>query len=70
MRFKSIYSFEVIKKIEELKTVYILDRQNREIYNANDLTAGVLVLILENSRTDKNNRYDFWIEEETEKERE
>lgn len=66
MRFRSIYYFDVISKIEAGKNVYILDRCEMNILCANDMTVCDLVAVLKDANGDKNNRYDFWVKEKSE----
>ena len=70
MKFKNIYFFEVISKIENGETVYVLDRLIKTINCINEMKVDDVVSILNESRGNQNNRFDFWIEEITEEEAE
>ena len=61
--FKKIYSYEVIKEVEQGKQVRILDRETEKIYRADELYA---VDFLEAINSKEENRYDFWVVENTE----
>lgn len=50
-------------EIERGNTVYVLDREAREIYAANDLTVNEALAIIKRA-DDGRDRFDFWIEEE------
>ena len=63
--YKSIYSFYVIDKIKEGKTVYYVDRKLHDCGIINNISAQEYVTILKQSE-EETTRYDFWIEEEKE----
>ena len=61
--YKSIYRFEAFDKLREGE-VYILDRQDKTIYQASNLPAGKLHEIMNTANAD--NRYEFWVDVEWE----
>ncbi len=61
----SIYSFCVIEKIKEGKTVYYLDRKLHDCGTVNRITVEDLTAILKADEQEKQ-RFEFWYEEETE----
>lgn len=66
MVYKIIYSFEVYGKIKEGKEVYCLDRKMGYVDKLNELQVSEFVSIMNNADECKNeNRYEFWIEENT-----
>lgn len=63
--YESIYSFYILDKIEEGKTVYYLDRKLHDCGIINKSTVEDFNTILKQSKEEPN-RFDFWIEHETE----
>lgn len=63
MIYKTIYSFEAFKKINEGKQVYVLDRQNKSVALLNEMDAKSAVNIVNST---KGNRFEFWYTEESE----
>lgn len=68
MEYKSIYSFQVFEKISEGNQVYVLDKQNKSVALVNDMDVQSAVRLTKAS--DDKKRFDFWICEETEEEKE
>ena len=62
--YKQIYQFEVVDKISSGKQVYVLDRHNKSValLNEMDMKSAVKIVNAEN----KDRRYDYWICEERE----
>lgn len=63
--YMSIYSFHVIEKIKEGKTVYYLDRKLHDCGTVNRISVEDLIAIIKADEQEKQ-RFEFWIEEETE----
>jgi hypothetical protein len=61
----SFYSFYVIEKIKEGKTVYYLDRKLHDCGTVNRITVEDLTAILKADEQEPK-RFEFWYEEETE----
>ena len=71
MVYKIIYSFEVYGKIKEGKNVYYLDREDQYTALLNEYAVKDFISIMNHADECKNeNRYEFWIEENTEEVRE
>lgn len=64
MKYKKIYSFQVVDKIMEGEKVYMLDKQSVTALCVNDLSVGCLAVTLTDE--DTAGRYEFWIVEEAE----
>ena len=62
--YKEVYKWNVIDEIGKGKQVYMLDRQNQSVALINDMDAQSAIKIV--NCKDNENRYDFWICEETE----
>ena len=60
--YKSIYSFYILDKIKEGKTVYYLDRKLHDCGVVNKTTVEDLTTILKQVEEEPT-RFDFWIEE-------
>ena len=65
--YESVYSFVVIDKIREGKTVFVLDKENEKVMKVNELTVDQLMRLLRNDESTPN-RYYFWYSEETDNE--
>ena len=65
MKYKTIYSFEVMSAIEDGQKVYMLDRKYIVTANVSNLTVGELVEIFKH-KDEEPNRFEFWKEIETE----
>ena len=62
MAFRDIYFFDVCKALADGSQVWICDKEEHLIIDAND-TAGVhLMGILRSAEADKTNRWAFWKE--------
>lgn len=61
--FKTIYAFEVFDRICEGEYVGAVDRESKTVYDVRNLSVQALANMLHH--TDADNRYSFWIEEET-----
>ena len=61
-KYVKVYSFELIKRIEEGKKVYMLDRSRSEVGYVNGMSVGEFVNL--RSELDEDGRYDFWYIEE------
>ena len=61
-KYVKVYSFELIKRIEEGKKVYMLDRSRSEVGCVNGMSVGEFVNL--RSDLDEDGRYDFWYIEE------
>lgn len=64
MAFKDIYYFDVCKALSDGAQVWVLDKQEHLIIDANEVSAETLMRILRDAETDKTNRYAFWKEED------
>lgn len=62
--YKTISAWRVLDEIENGKQVFMLDRQNNSVALVNDLNVNSAVKVLNSD--DKENRYAFWICEESE----
>lgn len=67
MYFKSVYRFSVEDAIKNGRIVYLLDRDERKVYKMNDLSFDDALKVLDEASNDHTNRFDFWFEEEEEK---
>ena len=63
--FEGIYSWEAIGKLKEGKTVCVCDRHYYSCDTLNELTVDKAFAII-NDAAERKDRYDFWIEEESE----
>lgn len=61
IKYIIIYSFDVMSKITEGHSVYMLDRDTYEVYYVNDMTVADLASFL--AIKDKSGRFEFWYEE-------
>ncbi len=59
----SLYPFRVMDEIESGRTVYCIDKFNKNVISANDLKLNEFVEIL--NCNERDNRYDFYYIEET-----
>lgn len=57
--YKIIYSFEVIEKLKEGKTVFSLDRKHLRVCEMRELVAGEFVDMLKKAETERD-RFEFW----------
>lgn len=64
IRYRTIFPFQVMTKLTDGETVYMLDRQTVKALCVNDLTVGCLAEVLRDE--DTASRYEFWIVEEAE----
>ena len=60
IKYKKIYSFNIIDCIKKNKDVYMLDRENGKVCPISDMNVYEFFKVIE---SDETNRYDFWIEE-------
>ncbi len=65
MKYKKIYSFEVLNEIENGQRVYMLDRKYAVTANVSNLTVEELVEIIKQEK-EESTRFEFWTEIETE----
>lgn len=63
MAFKDIFYFDVCKALAAGEQVWVLDKQEHSIIDANETSAEHLMGILRGAETDKTNRWAFWKEE-------
>ena len=66
--YNTIYSFKVFDKINEGKQVFMLDRQNQSVALLNDMDTESAVKVVNSENNE--NRYQFWICEESEETKE
>ena len=67
MVYKIIYYFEVLGKIKEGKNVYYLDRKEQYTALLNEYAVKDFISITKYAEENPDeNRYEFWIEENTE----
>ena len=59
-KYRTIYAFEAITKVVGGETVYMLDKEDRDVYCVNELRVKHLADVL---RADDDDRFMFWIEE-------
>ena len=62
MAFRDIYFFEVCETLADGAQVWVLDKQEHLIIDANETTAEHLMNIISDAKNDKSNRYAFWME--------
>lgn len=67
MYFKSVYRFSVEDAIKNGRIVYCLDRDERSVHKMNSLSYDDALAVLDEASRDHTNRFDFWFEEEEEK---
>jgi len=67
MTYKTIYHFLVLDEIKDGKTVYCLDRKEKQVYCVNELTVNDTVAMI-NANDTEPDRFEYWIEEKEEKE--
>lgn len=58
-KYEKIYSFNITDKIKEGKDVYLLDRFLKRVFAVKDITLKTYMNVL----SDRENRYEAWIEE-------
>ena len=64
-RFEAIYSWQALRKAEQGKKVCVCDRYFHSCDTLNELTVDKAIAIINDAEEHKD-RYDFWIEEESE----
>lgn len=62
MAFKDIFYFDVCKALQDGAQVWVLDKQEHLIIDANETSAEHLMGILRDAEADKTNRWAFWTE--------
>lgn len=62
MAFRDIFYFDVCKALQDGCQVWVLDKPEHLIIDANETSAEHLMRILRDAETDKTNRYAFWTE--------
>ena len=62
MAFKDIYFFDVCKALASGEQVWVLDKQEHLIIDANEANAEHLMKILRDAENDKANSWLFWTE--------
>ena len=60
-KYTKVYAFEVMLKIDEGRTVYMLDRQYKKVFCFNEIAVQIAMEILH--KTDNAGRYEFWYTE-------
>ena len=60
-KYRTIYAFEAITKVVGGENVYMLDKENREVFHVNQMLVRHLAEVL---RADDDDRFMFWIEED------
>ena len=65
MKYQTLYSFEVLKTIEDGQKVYMLDRKYVVNANVSNLTVEEFVEVLKQDEKERN-RFEFWTEFEEE----
>ena len=60
-KYRTIYAFEAITKVVGGENVYMLDKENREVFHVNQMLVRHLAEVL---REDDDDRFMFWIEED------
>lgn len=63
--FRTVYNWAVLEKIQEGKKVCVVDKQFHSCDTLNELIVDEAIAILKSSE-ECEDRYDFWIEEESE----
>ena len=63
-KYTGIYEFQVIAKVIDGKSVYMLDRKRRNIECVNGMTLNNIAEVLKEEN--KNGRFEFWIVEDVE----
>lgn len=58
-RYNDVYSWEVFDKIEQGKSVYVVDRKEREVYFVNGMPVDKAMEI---TKCKEEDRYSFWAE--------
>jgi hypothetical protein len=61
MKYQTLYSFEVLKTIEDGQKVYMLDRKYVVNANVSNLTVEELVEIIKQEK-EESTRFQFWTE--------
>lgn len=59
--YTSAYSWNVRHLLREGKVVYMLDKEQRKVFNVSEMPVG---LFMEIEDAEDDNRYEFWYEEE------
>lgn len=68
-KYRTIYSFQVMNKLTEGETIYMLDKRNVKAVCVNDMPVGCLIEALNSEDSDQvGGRYEFWVKEVTEDE--
>lgn len=67
MRYRSVSSYWVFDEIKSGKTIYVLDRKTLVVCSVNGLSVNELIEVMANAEKESS-RYEFWYEEEEEKE--
>lgn len=62
MKYRTFTAYWVFDEIKAGKTVYVLDRELREVFSANSVTVDRMIAVLNSAETNSN-RYEFWAEE-------
>lgn len=62
MAFKDIYYFDVCKALSDGAQVWVLDKLEHLIIDANETSAEHLMKILRDAENDKANSWAFWTE--------
>ena len=57
-KYIKVYSFEVMKRLEEGKAVYMLDKRLNDVFCVNSLSIERVMNVLR--AIDEADRYDFW----------
>jgi sortase (surface protein transpeptidase) len=64
MKYKTVYSFQVMQKLTEGKMIYMLDKANVMAYCVNEMQVGWLIEALQSVDADQiGGRYEFWEKE-------
>lgn len=67
MKYRTIYSFLVMHKLQDGETVYMLDKHTVKAICVNDMPVSCLLEALKIEDSDQTaGRYEFWIKEEEE----
>lgn len=61
--YKDIYSFQTIDEIKSGKDVYVVDKENMKIYYLNGMTVEEFVYVV--NCDNRNDRFSFYVVEET-----
>ena len=72
MEYRTLWEFQVQDAVQKGKTVFCTDRQNRMVYEINDMPWSAAIKLLADSKAESDEahcgsatRYEFWYEEET-----